>query len=67
LNELRVKYTLKDKILQAQKGCPEIQEVKSLMARGKAPDYCLDEQGTLWLKDCICIPQSKEIQDSILK
>jgi hypothetical protein len=41
--------------------------VKSLMARGKAADYCLDEQGTLWLKDRICVPRSKEIRDSILK
>jgi hypothetical protein len=38
-----------------------------MMARGKAPDYRLDDQGTLWLKDRICIPQSKEIRDSILK
>jgi hypothetical protein len=27
LNELRVKYTLEDQILQAQKECPEIQGV----------------------------------------
>jgi hypothetical protein len=37
------------------------------MARSKAADYCLDEQGTLWLKDCICVPRSKEIQELILK
>jgi hypothetical protein len=49
LNELRVKYMLEDQIWQAQKGCLEIKEVKSL-ARGKAADYCLDEQGNLWLK-----------------
>jgi hypothetical protein len=61
LNELRVKYTLKDQIRQAQNGCPDIEEVKNLMARGKAADYHLDEQGTLWLKDCICVPQNKEI------
>jgi hypothetical protein len=56
LNELWVRYSLEDQIRQAHKGCPEIEEVKSLMARDKAPDYCLDEQGTLWLIDCICIP-----------
>jgi hypothetical protein len=67
LKELRVKYTLEDQIRQARKGCPEIEEVKSLMARGKAADYRLDEHGTLWLRDRICIPQSKEIRDSILK
>jgi hypothetical protein len=67
LNQLRVKYTLEDQIRQAQKECPEIQEVKRLMESGKAADYRLDKQGTLWLKDCICVPQDKEIRDSILK
>jgi hypothetical protein len=38
-NELPVKYTLEDQIQQAQKGCPEIEELKDLMARGKAADY----------------------------
>jgi polyhydroxyalkanoate synthesis regulator phasin len=67
LNELRVKYTLEELIQQAQKGCPEIEEVKTLMARGKAADYRLDEQGRLWLKDRICVPQNKDIRESILK
>jgi hypothetical protein len=31
------------------------------MARGKAADYRLDEQGTLWLKNYICVPWSQEI------
>jgi hypothetical protein len=59
LNELRVKYTLEDLIRQAEKGCPEIEEVKTLMARGKAADYRLDKQGTLWLKDRICVPRTR--------
>jgi polyhydroxyalkanoate synthesis regulator phasin len=58
LNDLRVKYTLEDQIRQAQKGCPEIEEAKCLMAKRKVADYCLNEQGTLWLKDRICVPQS---------
>jgi hypothetical protein len=59
LNELRVKYTLEDLIQQAEKGCPEIEEVKTLMARGKAADYRLDKKGTLWLKDRICVPRTR--------
>jgi hypothetical protein len=58
LNELRVKYTLEDQIRQAQKGCPEIQEVKRQVERGKAADCRLDDQGTLWLKDRICVPRT---------
>jgi hypothetical protein len=56
LNEMKVKYTLEDQIRQDQKGCLEIEEVKDLMARGKVDDYRLDEEGTLWLKDRICVP-----------
>jgi hypothetical protein len=67
LNELRVKYTLEDQLHQAQKECPEIKEVKRQMERGKAADYRLDDQGTLWLKDRICIPQNKEIRGLILR
>jgi polyhydroxyalkanoate synthesis regulator phasin len=67
LNQLRVKYMLEDQIRQAQNGCQEIVEVKNLMERGKAADYHLDEQGTLWLKKCICVPRSQEIRNSILK
>jgi hypothetical protein len=37
------------------------------MAKCKAADYRLDDQGTLWWKDRICVPRSKEIRDSILK
>jgi hypothetical protein len=67
LNELRVKYTLEDQIRQDRKGCLEIQEVKCRMERGKAADYRLDDQGTLWLKDRICVPHNREIRDSILR
>jgi hypothetical protein len=67
LNELRVKYTLEDQIRQAQKECPEIQEAKRQIERGKAADFRLDDHGTLWLKDRICVPQNEEIRDSILR
>ena len=67
LNELRVKYNLEDHIRQAQKGCPEIEEVKDLLRRGKAPDHRIAEQGTLWLKDRICVPRNEEIRKLILR
>ena len=67
LNELRVKYTLEDQIRQAQKKCPKIEEVKDLLIRGKAPDYRVDEQDTLWLKNRICVPSGEDIRKTILK
>ena len=37
------------------------------MKEGKAVDYRVDEQGTLWLKDRICVPKDEQIRGEILK
>jgi hypothetical protein len=37
------------------------------MKEGKVEDYRLDEQGTVWLKDRICVPQDKELLEQIMR
>jgi hypothetical protein len=37
------------------------------MKEGKADDYHLDEQSTVWLKDQICVPQDKELLEQIMR
>ena len=59
LSEMIIKYDLEDRIREAQKQCPEILEIQELMKEGKAVDYRVDEQGTLWLKDRICVPKDE--------
>jgi hypothetical protein len=66
-NELRVTYDLEDRIRKAQKSCAEVKDLWELMQEGKAEDYCLDEQGTVWLKDQICVPQDKELLEQIMR
>jgi hypothetical protein len=66
-NELRVTYDLEDRIRRAQKSCAEIKDLWELMKEGKAEDYRLDEQGTVWLKDRICVPQDKELLEQIMR
>jgi hypothetical protein len=66
LNTLQVTYTLEDKIREAQKSCKEIKKIKSLMQEGKAQEYKIDELGTLWLKNRLCVPQDQQIRESIL-
>jgi len=44
---MRVKYNLEDRIKEAQGKCPEIQEVKEDIQRGVAPDFRVDEAGTV--------------------
>ena len=66
LNELMIKYDLEDQIRLAQKQCPEIRKLRRLMRNGKAPDYRVDDQGTTWLKNRICVPRDQKIRMEIL-
>jgi hypothetical protein len=66
-NELRVTYDLEDRIRKAQKSCAEVKALQELMKEGKADDYRLDEQGTMRLKDQICVQQDKELLEQIMR
>jgi hypothetical protein len=37
------------------------------MKEGKPVDYRLDEQGTVWLKEWICVPQDKALLEQIMR
>jgi ribonuclease HI len=66
-NELRVTYDLEECIRTAQKSSVEIKDLQELMKEGKAEDYCIDEQGTVWLKERLCVPQDKALLEQIMK
>jgi len=66
LSEMIIKNDLEDRIQEAQKQCPEIQGIQELMQGGKVTDYRVDKQGTLWLKDRICVPKDERIREEIL-
>jgi ribonuclease HI len=66
-NELRVAYDLADRIRTAQKSCAEIKVLRELMKEGKAEDYRLGEQGIVWLKERICVPQDKTLLEQIMR
>jgi hypothetical protein len=34
---------------------------------GKVPNFREDEQGTIWFKNRICVPETKELEETILK
>nr|CAB3451516.1 unnamed protein product [Digitaria exilis] len=67
LHELRVRYDLEDRIKLAQQRCPEIRKILRLQSEGKMTDYRVDEEGTVWLGDRICVPRDKEIREAILR
>ncbi|WVZ97890.1 LOW QUALITY PROTEIN: hypothetical protein U9M48_043393 [Paspalum notatum var. saurae] len=66
LNELRVRCTLEDQIRQAQKDCPSIAELKERMEKGLLANFRIDDRGTIWLKERLCVPLDEGIRESIL-
>nr|CAH68019.1 H0807C06-H0308C08.6 [Oryza sativa] len=64
---LEAQPTLFDQVREAQVNDPDIQEIKKNMKRGKAIGYVEDEQGTVWLGERICVPENKELKNTIMK
>jgi hypothetical protein len=62
---MEVKTMLLDRIREAQKGDSEMVEIKENMSKGKAEGFREDEQGTLWFKKCLCVPNDPEIRKLI--
>ncbi|WVZ70826.1 hypothetical protein U9M48_019462, partial [Paspalum notatum var. saurae] len=49
-----------------QKDDEKLQEIRELLKIGKAPHFRKDEQGTLWYKNRICVPNVDSIRKLIL-
>ncbi|WVZ70910.1 hypothetical protein U9M48_019539 [Paspalum notatum var. saurae] len=58
--------TLEQEIRRHQKTDEKIQEIREQIKMGKAPHFHEDEQGTLWYKNRICIPELDSIRKLIL-
>jgi hypothetical protein len=44
----------------------KIQEIKHNIKEDKSPGFLEDDQGMLWYKGRICVPNVKELKDKIL-
>jgi hypothetical protein len=62
-----VEPTLEQEIRKGQITDVKIQEIKDLMAEGRCPDFMEDEQGTIWFKNRICVPEIDSLCETILK
>ncbi|WVZ76143.1 LOW QUALITY PROTEIN: hypothetical protein U9M48_024141, partial [Paspalum notatum var. saurae] len=60
------KPTLEQEIRKHQKTDEKIQEIREQIKVGKAPHFCEDEQGTVWYKNRICVPDVDSIKKLIL-
>jgi hypothetical protein len=64
---IEVQPTLEQEIRKGQIEDAKIQETKDLMAEGRGPDFTEDEQGTIWFKNRICVPEIYSLCETILK
>jgi hypothetical protein len=62
-----VEPTLEQEIHKGQIGDAKIQEIKDLITEGRGPEFMEDEQGTVWFKDSICVPDIESLRETILK
>jgi hypothetical protein len=64
---IEVEPTLEQEICKGQIGDAKILEIKDLMAEGRGLDFTVDEQGTIWFKNRICVPEIDSLRETILK
>jgi hypothetical protein len=64
--EMEVEATLEQDIQKGQLEDAKIQQIKEQIKEDKALGFSIDDQGTLWYKKRFCVPELKEIRESIL-
>jgi hypothetical protein len=65
--EMEVDSTLEHNIQKGQLEDAKIQEIIEHIKEDKAPGFSVDDQGTLWYKKCLYVPEIKEIRELILR
>jgi hypothetical protein len=64
---MEVGSCLLQEIQKGQLEDEKIQEIKHNIKEEKSPGFLKDDQGVLWYKGRICVPNVKELKDKILR
>jgi hypothetical protein len=64
--EMEVGSSLPEEIQRGQLEDEKIQEIKCNIKEEKLPDFSEFDEGVLWYKGRICVPNNKELKDKIL-
>jgi hypothetical protein len=64
---IELEPTLEQEIRKGQVGDAKIQKIKVLITEGRGLEFTEDEQGTIWFKDRICVPDIESLCETILK
>jgi hypothetical protein len=62
-----VEPTLEQEIRKGQVGDAKIQVIKDLITEGRGLEFTEDEQGTIWFKNRICVPEIDILRETTLK
>jgi hypothetical protein len=63
--EMEVGSSLIQEIWKGQLEDEKIQEIKCNIKEGKSPGFLEDDEGVLWYKGRICVPNVKDLKDKI--
>jgi hypothetical protein len=64
---LEVESVLELEIRKGQLEDIEIKEIRETMEKGKASDFTEDDQGTIWFRNKICVPDVGDLRKTILR
>jgi hypothetical protein len=64
---MEVKSTLEQEIRKGQESDEKIKEIKAQISLGKSSDFTEDEQGKVWFKQRICVPEIEHLRQLILR
>jgi hypothetical protein len=63
---MEVESTLEQEIHKVQESDEKIKKIKTQINLGKASDFKEDEQGKIWFKKRICVPEIEHLRQFIL-
>jgi hypothetical protein len=63
---MKVGSSLLEEIQKGQLEDEKIEDIKCNIKEEKSPTFSEDEEGMLWYKGRICVPNVKELKDKIL-
>jgi hypothetical protein len=64
--EMKVGSSIIQEIQRCQLEDEKVQDIKHNIKEEKSPNFSEDDEGVLWYKGRICVPNVKEIKDKIL-
>jgi hypothetical protein len=62
---LEEQSTLEQELRKWQLEDAGIQKIKESMKQGEGPDFTEDEQGTVWFKNRLCVPETGDLREKL--